>query len=143
LHLGLGRLENILEAAEFVRSLHLLMRGAKLVAKLTKDRLSALGEMRNDPSRVERDIEKARGSLVARDDRVPFLVRVEAKLVDQEIADLAVPAIFLNEPEHAQMQVVVPVGQRLGLHPMDALIDGLAAFLDHPSDVVVGDAKIV
>jgi hypothetical protein len=65
-HLGHGVIVNILEAAEFMCPLHLLMRSAKLVAKFEKDGLSGLGKMWNDPSRMDRDIEDGRSSLIPR-----------------------------------------------------------------------------
>ena len=48
-HLGHGVLVNVRESVEFMRPLHLLMRSAKLVAKLEKDGLSGLGKMGMTP----------------------------------------------------------------------------------------------
>jgi hypothetical protein len=40
------------------------------------------------------------------------------------------------------MNVVVPFGQRLGLHLTDAFVDGFATFVDHPRHIIRRDAEI-
>ena len=131
-HLGHGVIVNIGEAAEFMRPLDLVMRSAKLVAKCENDGLSGLGKMWDDPSRMDRQIEDGGTSLICRkDDRVPFVVGVEAQMVEEEIADFAVPAIILNEPERAQTNVVVTLRQRLGLELTDAFVTAL-----RPSSII-------
>ena len=41
------------------------------------------------------------------------------------------------------MKIVVTLRQRLGPELMDACVDCLAAFLDHPHHIVMRDAKII
>ena len=127
-----------------MRPLGLLLRSAKLVPKCENGRLSGLGQSWNDAARMDRQIEDGGTSLIHRkDDRVPFVIGVETQSVEEEIADFAVPAIVLNEPERAQTNVVVPLRQRLGLELTDAFVDCFATFVNHPRYIVVRDAKIV
>jgi hypothetical protein len=63
-------------------------------------------------------------------------------MIDEEIADLAVPATILDEPERTQTNVIEALRQRLGLELTDARVHSLAAFLDHSHDIVARDEKI-
>src|SRR5262249_39100624 len=98
-HLGHRVIVNVLEAAEFMRPLDLVMRSAKPVAKCENDGLSGLGKMLNDPFRTDRNVQDGGSSRILRNDhRVPFIVRVETQMVDEKIAGFAVPAIIMKEP---------------------------------------------
>src|ERR1700743_2434615 len=74
--------------------------------------------------------------------RIPFVVRIETQVTDEEIADFAVPATILNEPERAQANVVETPCCGLGLELTDTGAHALAAFVDHPHDIVGRDMEI-
>jgi hypothetical protein len=63
-------------------------------------------------------------------------------MIDEEIADFAVPATILNEPEPAQTNVIEALRRCLGLELADARVHSLAAFIDHPHDIVGRDQTV-